>query len=140
MIVYPRKHLHSMCIHSSKATLQAAKQFCTGLFQIPNIILLGDFNLPDCNWSSLTSPNYFDSLFLDILFELNLAQPVQVLTHQKGNILDLIFTNITLNFLSKYSKTLIILSLLRDICCTPTTIQIEHVGTFSRMHNREIGL
>lgn len=58
-----------------------------------SIILLGDFNLPDVNWNSLSGSSPFSSLFCDLVFDLNLVQLVTFPTHQKGNILDLCLTN-----------------------------------------------
>uniref|UniRef100_A0A1X7TP26 Reverse transcriptase domain-containing protein n=2 Tax=Amphimedon queenslandica TaxID=400682 RepID=A0A1X7TP26_AMPQE len=50
-----------------------------------SLILLGDFNVPDVNWSSLTSDTPSS--------DLNLLQLVDCATHTGGNILDLILAN-----------------------------------------------
>ena len=57
------------------------------------IILLGDFNLPDINWESLTGQFVSSNLFCDIVFKFNLSQFVNLPTHIHGNILDLILSN-----------------------------------------------
>ena len=57
------------------------------------IILIGDFNLPDINWESLTGQFVSSNLFCDIVFKFNLSQFVNLPTHIHGNILALIFSN-----------------------------------------------
>ena len=54
------------------------------------VILLGDFNLPDINWDSLTGQFLSSNLFCDIVFKFNLTQFVNLPTHIHGNILDLV--------------------------------------------------
>ena len=66
----------------------------TILTQHNHVIILGDFNLPDINWSSLTSPSPSSTILCDLIFKFNLIQMVNNATHSKGNILDLILTNI----------------------------------------------
>ncbi len=59
-----------------------------------NVIIVGDFNFPDVNWPSLTSHSLFSDLLCEFFFEYNLAQLICKSTHSKGNILDLLITNI----------------------------------------------
>ena len=59
-----------------------------------NVIILGDFNLPDINWSCLTSPLPTSNLLCDLVFKFNLTQLIHDATHIKENILDLLITNI----------------------------------------------
>ena len=54
---------------------------------------MGDFNLPDINWNTLSSTSQLSNVFCDLVFKLNLSQLVDMPTHNQGNILDLIFTN-----------------------------------------------
>ena len=55
-----------------------------------NAIILGDFNM------HIKDPNDCNSkIFVDTIEALSLKQHVAEPTHQKGNILDLIFTEIT---------------------------------------------
>ena len=54
------------------------------------VILLGDFNLPDINWDSLTGQFLSSNLFCDIVYKFNLTQFVNLPTHIHGNILDLV--------------------------------------------------
>ena len=66
------------------------------LYSLPSsshIILLGDFNITDVNWSSLDAHSLSSSTFCDHVFALNLTQLVHVPTHSHGNVLDLIFSN-----------------------------------------------
>ena len=57
------------------------------------IIFLGDFNLPDINWSSLSCTSFNSTLFCDFVFQYNLSQLVKSSTHIHGNTLDLVLTN-----------------------------------------------
>ena len=54
--------------------------------------MVGDFNVLDINWGSLTGTSSSIS-FCDFVFQHNLTQFVNQPTHIKGNILDLVFTN-----------------------------------------------
>ena len=54
---------------------------------------MGDFNLPDICWSTLTGTSPFSNSFCDFVYEMNLSQLVIDSTHVKGNILDLVLTN-----------------------------------------------
>ena len=66
------------------------------LQSLPNdshLIILGDFNFPDINWSTLTAASPLSSSFCDKLFSMNLIQHVNESTHLHGNILDLILSN-----------------------------------------------
>jgi hypothetical protein len=60
---------------------------------MPNMILLGDFNLPDVDWTCYYAPNNeFYNLFLRFVNDSALQQYVLAPT-RKDNILDLVFTN-----------------------------------------------
>ena len=56
-------------------------------------ILLGDFNMPEIDWSTLSSSSHHLISFCDFIFNYNLSQLIDKPTHTKGNILDLILTN-----------------------------------------------
>ena len=58
-----------------------------------NIVLVGDFNLPDVDWSTLSASTDFSNQFCDLVFQHNLLQLVNNPTHVCGNILDLVLTN-----------------------------------------------
>ena len=58
-----------------------------------NIVLLGDFNLPDINWDTLCGNSRVDETFCNVCFEFNLFQLISCSTHIHGSILDLILTN-----------------------------------------------
>ena len=57
------------------------------------LILMGDFNVPDINWDTLSGSSTFSNQLCDLLFQYNLSQIVDCSTHVAGGILDLIFTN-----------------------------------------------
>ena len=50
-----------------------------------DIIVVGDFNLPDIDWDTLGSTSYTSEMFCDFVFNNNLLQLVDQSTHTKGN-------------------------------------------------------
>ena len=74
----------------------------------PNIVIVGDFNLPDIDWINCSLKSTRDStmhtLFLDFLECNNLLQLVNQPTHDKGNTLDLVVTNLNTSKLSVESS------------------------------------
>ena len=58
-----------------------------------SIIFLGDFNLPDIIWSSLSCSSSNSNLICDFIFQHNLSQLIETSTHIHGNTLDLVLTN-----------------------------------------------
>ena len=58
-----------------------------------DVILLGDFNLPDINWSTCSAPSTLSTMFCDLATSQNLIQLVTEPTHTHGNCLDLVLTN-----------------------------------------------
>ena len=71
--------------------------FCT--YSNHDIVLVGDFNLPDINWNTLSATSYTSEQFCDFVFIHNLSQLVDKPTHRRGNILDLVLTNSETRFL-----------------------------------------
>ena len=71
-----------------KETISFIKQYCSSNL---NVIIIGDFNLPDINWLSLVG--FTKNIFCDFVFECDLSQLVTVPTHCKENCLDLVLTN-----------------------------------------------
>ena len=63
------------------------------LYNLGNCHFVGDFNLPNICWSTLTGTSPFSISFCDFVYEMNLSQLVMDSTHVKGNILDLVLTN-----------------------------------------------
>ena len=66
------------------------------LHSIPDsahLILLGDFNITDVNWSTLNASSTSSTSFCDRIFSLNLEQLVNNPTHIRGNTLDLVLSN-----------------------------------------------
>lgn len=55
-----------------------------------DILLLGDFNMPDVDWSSLSGLSHRSS---ELFFDLNLMQLISEPTHVCGGILDLVLLN-----------------------------------------------
>ena len=58
-----------------------------------DIIVLGDFNLPDVNWFSYTGTSPVSTSLCNCITTLNFIQFVTEPTHKQGNILDLILSN-----------------------------------------------
>ena len=77
----------------SLSSFQSVLLFLENLVTKGPVVLVGDFNLPDINWSSLSSQSAVSDEFCDFVFDHNLTQLVEEPTHIKGNCLDLILTN-----------------------------------------------
>jgi hypothetical protein len=58
-----------------------------------NTIVVGDFNLPDIDWSTGEAARRSEP-FMDAVEDAMLVQLVEFATHIKGNCLDLVLTNI----------------------------------------------
>ena len=58
-------------------------------------IVVGDFNLSDIHWNTLSASSTVSKAFCDFVFDNTLIQLVDQLTHTRGNILDLILTSST---------------------------------------------
>ena len=73
----------------------------------PKCIIVGDFNFPDIDWSSLQGSSFLSNYFCEFIFDCNLTQHVTEPTHVKGNILDLVLTSpsITIDQLSVNSSS-----------------------------------
>ena len=56
-------------------------------------IIVGDFNLPDIQWDTLSSTTSSSSALCDFVFDNLLIQLIDQPTHIKGNILDLVLSN-----------------------------------------------
>jgi hypothetical protein len=66
--------------------------FLNSLSSHNNLIILGDFNSPDINWSSLTANSPFSKSFCDFVFHHDLEQHINFPTHNGGNILDIVLS------------------------------------------------
>ena len=98
------------------------------VFLYSRCIFVGDFNLPEINWSCLTGLSLSSNIFCEFVFACNLTQHVSQPTHAKGNILHLVLTSPTVTIentsvnpkpLSTFSDHYIISF---DIsCCTLST-------------------
>ena len=56
-------------------------------------IFVGDFNLPDVQWDTLSSTFSTSRAFCDFVFDNSLTQLVNHPTHVQGNILDVVLSN-----------------------------------------------
>ena len=57
-------------------------------------IIMGDFNMPDIDWFTLTARTTHSNSFCDAVYVNNLYHLISVPTHIKGNTLDLLLTNV----------------------------------------------
>ena len=69
-------------------------EYLAQLCEEHRVIILGDFNLPDVNWLTMSGSSESSQTFCDFVFDFGLVQLVDEPTHMKGNILDLILTNV----------------------------------------------
>lgn len=75
---------------------------CVYLEQIKNkypnskILLSGDFNMPNIIWNDFSKTHFrsYQKDFISTINDFNLSQLIHVPTHIKGNILDLLFTDL----------------------------------------------
>ena len=70
-------------------------------------IIVGDFNFPDINWSTLSASSSLSYTFCEFVFDCNLSQHVMHPTHVKGNILDLVLTtpHVNVDMVSVHSSS-----------------------------------
>ena len=73
------------------------------------LIVLGDFNFPDIDWDTLSGHSPVSNQFCDLMFWTGLSQLINVPTHNHGNILDLLLTNLDeyINHLQIYPDPLL---------------------------------
>lgn len=57
------------------------------------VFVMGDFNCPDIQWSTLSCTSPLSAALCDFVFDLNIYQAVESPTHTMGNVLDLVLTN-----------------------------------------------
>ncbi len=57
------------------------------------LLVLGDFNVPDINWETMSASSSNSSGLCDTIFDKNLTQVITGATHQSGNTLDLVLSN-----------------------------------------------
>jgi len=70
------------------------------------LIILGDFNVPDIDWDSLSGHSPISNQFCDLVFESSLCQLIDTPTHNHGNILDLVLTNLDDNISCTFNFSL----------------------------------
>ena len=76
------EYVSSLCSYMYSLSLSSAA-----------LILVGDFNFPDIVWGSLGATCSVSLDFCESVFQCNLTQLVDVPTHVKGNVLDLVLTS-----------------------------------------------
>ena len=60
---------------------------------VKGIVLAGDLNMPKIDWENFSSTENIDRLFLDSLTNLEHEQLINVPTHTRVNLLDLLLTD-----------------------------------------------
>ena len=87
--------INLLCIYRSPNSLDINNEKLCELLKLikPNTVIIGDINYPNINWKNLTSDQKSAS-FVEAAQDMLLEQVIEFPTHIKGNILDLILTNI----------------------------------------------
>ena len=57
------------------------------------VFILGDFNCPDIEWTTLSGTSPLSTALCDFVFDYNICQAILSPTHVMGNVLDLVLTN-----------------------------------------------
>lgn len=91
-----------------------------------HLLILGDFNLPDINWSTLSGTSDRSEKFCDVVYDCGLSQLVCVPTHKLGNILDLVLTN----------QPSIITNV--EVCSDPLPLASDHFPIFLDITNNTL--
>ena len=76
---------------------QRVADFVTSKFKADNLVLTGDFNIPKADWRRNKFLQRTAKLWSMVRDEMHLVQHIQDPTHEKGNILDLLFSRSTSN-------------------------------------------
>jgi len=102
-----------------KSALTKLEECINGLGHIPDIIIGGDFNLPNTKWPECIPGNHCSrqeaemiSTISELCTNFHLTQTIMEPTHYQGNTLDLVFTNNT--------------SLIHDHIVVPTLRSTSH--------------
>jgi hypothetical protein len=88
--------VHVYLVYRSPASgIDSKEQICE-LFSAAekNSIFVGDFNMPDINWQTGMADSRASGMVLEAATAAGLYQLVDFPTHMRGNVLDLILTNI----------------------------------------------
>ena len=108
-------------------------ELCKIIRNLPkNTILIGDFNFPKLDWS--VGGGGGSNLFLTTVRECGLEQLINFPTHKKGNILDLLLTNMNNNVISiqnnaplgKSDHCTIIMEVLLPTLVTKKNVKIQN--------------
>ena len=84
-------------------------------------VILGDFNLSQITWPEERSPLELERQFLDLFNDLGLDQIINTPTHEGGNTLDLLLTNVT-----GYAKNVLVLNK-NEVCSS------DHYGIIFKL-------
>ncbi len=79
--------------NSNQENLDNLCEHFSAISENENHFIIGDFNMTDINWQTLNSCNKYQR-FVDTMCEKSMEQLVNFPTHNRGNILDLVFTNV----------------------------------------------
>ena len=95
------KIIISTCYRVGTLGLNNTEEILTGVGtlirkkSVKKCILVGDFNLPNINWSSGTGVSTIDNTFLNVFAECGMVQCIHSSTHNKGSILDILLSKST---------------------------------------------
>jgi len=86
------------CVQSSQQWARLPMRLLSTLLQEDGpIVITGDFNIFDINWSTICASSEFSCNLCDLIFECNLTQHIEHATHVQGHTLDLILMTTLLN-------------------------------------------
>ena len=82
------------------SSIENLEQLCSLVKNMPkNTIIIGDINLPHIDWTTGQADSKGRRLY-EVVMEENVEQLVRFPTHDKGNTLDLVLTNMASNIIS----------------------------------------
>ena len=91
-----------VCIYIPPSCSESLQRIAVNyLDSIRTDIVVGDFNAPDIDWSTLTATTPYSLSLCNTIHNKNFKQLMNMPTHKQGNILDLIITNSLIPY--KYS-------------------------------------
>ena len=67
--------------------------FMNNLTSVYNHLVVGDFNMPDIDWNTMSAPSICSEMFCEAVVNRNLCQIISEPTHIKGNTLDLVLSD-----------------------------------------------
>ena len=143
VMVELESHIIVLCIYAQpNCSSEYFHDLLACLHSLPedkNILVTGDFNLPEIHWETLSGGGVRSTEFCDCIFGKNLVQLILEPTHRMGNTLDLVLSNqpdrickLWLDSNTPSDHYLVTFELLRKKTVTCNSQGSKHVFCFSR--------